>query len=159
MPKLPKVIFFIYLPSSLFFNVHLLSITLSFRFLCPPWQKIALESKELLAACLRKIPGLNKVKLVDAVWIWTEPHSMRLKIKVTVQKEVINGAILQQAAVIEFIVRNQQCKDCERSYAEGGWHGLVQIRQRVPHKRTFFYLEQVLLKHQAHSECMNIVVS
>ncbi len=127
--------------------------------MCPPWQKVALESKELLSACLRKIPGINKVKLVDAVWIWTEPHSMRLKIKVTVQKEVVNGAILQQAAVVEFIVRNQQCKDCERSYAEGGWHGLVQIRQRVPHKRTFFYLEQVLLKHQAHSECMNIVVS
>ena len=60
--------------------------------------------------CLRKIPGLNKVKLVDSVWIWTEPHSMRLKLKITVQKEVVNGAILQQAAVIEYIVRNQQCK-------------------------------------------------
>jgi nonsense-mediated mRNA decay protein 3 len=34
------------------------------RFLCPPWQKIELESKELMAACLRKIPSLNKVKLI-----------------------------------------------------------------------------------------------
>ena len=84
---------------------------------------------------------------------------MRLKIKITVQKEVMNGAILQQAAVIDFVNRNQQCKDCEASYAEGGWHAVVQIRQRASHKRTFFYLEQVLLKHGAHSDCMNIVVS
>lgn len=34
------------------------------RFLCPPWQKVQLESKELMAACLRKIPGLSKVKLI-----------------------------------------------------------------------------------------------
>ena len=36
----------------------------NFRFLCPPWQKVQLESKELMAACLRKIPGLSKVKLI-----------------------------------------------------------------------------------------------
>ena len=83
------------------------------RFLCPPWQKVELESKELMAACLRKIPGLNKLKLIDAIWIWTEPHSLRLKIKITVQKEVINGAILQQAAVVEFTIRNQQCESCQ----------------------------------------------
>ena len=38
---------------------------------------------------------------LSTVWIWTEPHSMRLKIKITIQKEVINGAILQQ--VIYFL--------------------------------------------------------
>ncbi len=110
-----------------------------------------------MSVCLRKIPGLNKVKVIDAVWIWTEPHSMRLKIKITVQKEVMNGAILQQAVVIEYIIRNQQCKDCEASYTEAGWHAVVQIRQRVSHKRTFFYLEQLLLKHNAHSDAINIV--
>lgn len=127
------------------------------RFLCPPWQSVQLESKELLAACLRKIPGLSKVKLIDAVWIWTEPHSMRLKIKLTVQKEVMNGAILQQAALVDFTIRNQQCKNCEASYAQGVWHAVVQVRQRVSHKRTFFYLEQLLLKHGAHSDTINIV--
>ena len=127
------------------------------RFLCPPWQSVQLESKELLAACLRKIPGLSKVKLIDAVWIWTEPHSMRLKIKLTVQKEVMNGAILQQAALVDFTIRNQQCKNCEASYAQGVWHAVVQVRQRVSHKRTFFFLEQLLLKHGAHSDTINIV--
>lgn len=121
--------------------------------------KVDLESKELMSACLRKIPGLSKVKVVDAVWIWTEPHSMRLKIKLTIQKEVLNGAILQQAKIVEFTIRNQQCKTCQSFYAQGVWHAVVQVRQHVPHKRTFFYLEQVLLKYNAHSDCLQITVS
>ena len=127
------------------------------RFLGPPWMELQLESKELLSLCLRKVPGLKNIKLIDAVWIWTEPHSMRLKIKLTIQKEVINGAILQQAMVIEFIIRNQQCTSCQASYATGAWHAVVQIRQRVHHKRTFFFIEQLLLKHNAHSDCINMV--
>lgn len=126
------------------------------RWLRPPFVNCELESRELMALCLRKINGLNKVKLVDAQWIWTEPHSKRLKIKLTIQKEVINGAILQQALVCEFIIRNQQCSDCQRSYAEGSWMSLVQVRQRVEHKRTFYYLEQVLLKNGAHTKASNI---
>eukprot|EP00598_Pedospumella_elongata_P005954 CAMPEP_0184967166 /NCGR_PEP_ID=MMETSP1098-20130426/637_1 /TAXON_ID=89044 /ORGANISM="Spumella elongata, Strain CCAP 955/1" /LENGTH=590 /DNA_ID=CAMNT_0027488579 /DNA_START=62 /DNA_END=1834 /DNA_ORIENTATION=+ len=126
------------------------------RFLAPPWQSMALESKELMTVCLRKVTGLSKVKLIDAVWIWTEPHSLRLKIKLTVQKEVINGAVLQQASVVEFVIRNQQCKACEASFAQGNWHAIVQVRQRVPHKRTFFFLEQLILKHESHMECIKI---
>ena len=112
-----------------------------------------------MSACLRKIPGLNTLKLVDAAWIWTEPHSMRLKIKLTVQKEVINSAILQQSVVVDFVIKNQQCSNCQASFATGAWQAVVQVRQRVSHKRTFFFLEQLLLKHHAHSECINIVVS
>lgn len=80
-----------------------------------------LESKELMILCLRKIAGLRSVKLIDAVWIWTEPHSMRLKIKLTVQKEVMHGAVLQQSTIVEFCIRNQQCKHCEASFAQGAW--------------------------------------
>jgi len=82
---------------------------------------------------------------------------MRLKIKITVQKEVAGGAILQQAAVVDFAIKNQQCKNCEASYAQGVWHGVAQVRQRVSHKRTFYLLEQILLKHHAHSDCINII--
>ena len=58
------------------------------RFLNPPnhWMPAALESKELLGLCLKRIRGLNKVRLVDARWIWTEPHSNRLNIELTIQK-------------------------------------------------------------------------
>jgi hypothetical protein len=31
---------------------------------------------------------LLKVRLVDAGFVWTEPHSKRLKVKLTIQKEV-----------------------------------------------------------------------
>ncbi|KAF0750577.1 hypothetical protein AaE_006662, partial [Aphanomyces astaci] len=47
-----------------------------------------LESLDLMALCLKKIHGLNKdVKLIDASFIWTEPHSKRIKLKLTIRKE------------------------------------------------------------------------
>jgi len=39
-----------------------------------------LESRELLSLCLKKLKGLNRVKLVDAGFVWTEPHSKRIKV-------------------------------------------------------------------------------
>merc|ERR1711974_592355 len=56
------------------------------RFLQPPkyWLQCELESKELLSLCIKKVRGLTKTKLVDASFIWTEPHSMRLKVKLTI---------------------------------------------------------------------------
>ncbi len=61
------------------------------RYFNPPtqWVVADLESKELLSVCLKRVRGLNKIKLVDAGFIWTEPHSRRLKVKLTIQKEVI----------------------------------------------------------------------
>ncbi|CAE7566185.1 nmd3, partial [Symbiodinium microadriaticum] len=97
------------------------------------------------------------LKIVDAVWIWTEAHSLRLQIKLTIQKEVVNGAILQQATVVEYIIRNQQCKTCQSYYAQGVWQAVVQVRQHVSHKRTFYYLEQLLLKNNAHADCLQIM--
>ena len=122
----------------------------------PPWVTADLESRELLAICLKKISGLNKVKLIDAGWIWTEPHSKRLKLKLTVQKEVMNGAILQQSFVVTFIVRNQQCDECQASFTNHSWKAVVQVRQKVDHKRTFFYLEQLILKHRVHEKTSSI---
>lgn len=60
------------------------------RYLAPPtqWVICDMESRELLAICLRKLKGLSKVRLIDAGFIWTEPHSKRLRVKLTIQKEV-----------------------------------------------------------------------
>ena len=60
------------------------------RYLQPPsaWVSCVLESRELLSLCLKKLKGLSKVHLVDAGFVWTEPHSKRIKVKLTVQKEV-----------------------------------------------------------------------
>ena len=43
----------------------------------------------MLAICLKKLRGLKEVRLVDAAFVWTEPHSKRIKTKLTIQKEVI----------------------------------------------------------------------
>lgn len=127
------------------------------------WMACDLESRELMTLCLKNVSGLNKnassedkVRLIDASWIWTEPHSMRLKVRLTVQKEVQSGTILQQSFVVEFIVRNQQCVECQAEFRTGSWKSLVQVRQRVSHKRTFLYLEQLILKHGAHRGALNI---
>ncbi|KAJ3158398.1 hypothetical protein HDU86_002864 [Geranomyces michiganensis] len=128
------------------------------RYLQPPniWVKADLESRELLALCLKKLKGLGKVRLVDAGFIWTEPHSKRVKVKLTIQKEVFAATILQQVFVVEFIVANQHCEECERVDAQLTWKAVVQVRQKVLHKRTFLWLEQLILKHNAHKDTTNI---
>ena len=68
---------------------------------------------------------------MDAGFIWTEPHSKRLKVKLTIQKEVMNGALLQQTFVVEFVVHNQMCDDCHRVEAKDFWRACVQVRQKV----------------------------
>jgi nonsense-mediated mRNA decay protein 3 len=80
------------------------------RYHQPPtyWVKCSLESKELLQLCLKKLKGLSKVKLIDASFIWTEPHSRRIKIKVVIQKVVLGGVKVQQPCVIEFSVEYLQ---------------------------------------------------
>jgi nonsense-mediated mRNA decay protein 3 len=124
------------------------------------WIACELESRELMALCLSHVSGLSKnlatsnggkkktgalsehhaaskIRLVDAGWIWTEPHSMRLKVRLTIQREVQAGTILQQSFTVTFIVRNQQCIECQAEFRQGSWKSLVQVRQRVAHKRTF----------------------
>jgi len=121
------------------------------------WVTVALESRELLALCLKKIKGINKdVKLVDAGFVWTEPHSKRIKVKLTIQKEVLNSAILQQVFIVEFIIANMQCLECQKSYTEHTWNTCVQVRQKVKHKRTFFFLEQLLLKHGVCEKAISV---
>ncbi|CAM9699858.1 unnamed protein product [Laminaria digitata] len=65
------------------------------------WSHFELESAPFLALVLKKIPGLSKHDLVNAKWIWTEPHSKRLKVHLTVRKEVLNKVMLQQETVVE----------------------------------------------------------
>ena len=131
------------------------------RYLQPPrhWLRADPESKELLTYCIKRIRGLQKastlpaalawlapaaaycsleaqVKLVDASFIWTEPHSRRLKVKLTVQGEVLNGAILQQSFVVEYIVETNMCIDCTRAVVNPNvWTAVAQVRwqQHRPH--------------------------
>ncbi|PYH76997.1 nonsense-mediated mRNA decay protein 3 [Aspergillus uvarum CBS 121591] len=128
------------------------------RWLSPPatWTVAAPESRELLALCLRKLKRLNKVRVMDASFIWTEPHSRRIKLKLTVQDSLDNDALVQQSFEVTYSVLYLQCPDCKKSYTHNHWRASVQVRQAVMHKRTFLYLEQLILKHKAHNDTINI---
>ncbi|KAJ7062946.1 NMD3 family-domain-containing protein [Mycena amicta] len=128
------------------------------RFLSPPqsWTLARPESPELLSICLRKLKGLNKVRLTEAHFIWTEPHSKRLRVSITIQKEVLTNTILEQTFELEYLVQYGQCPDCAKLAAKNTWKALVQVRQKVPHKRTFLFLEQLILKHGAQKDTISV---
>ncbi|KAF7811549.1 60S ribosomal export protein NMD3 [Senna tora] len=131
-------------------------------YLQPPrtWVKARLESKELLTFCLNKLKrnfNSNKVRLVHAEFIWTEPHSKRIKVKVKIQKEILNGAVLEQSYHIEYVQQEHMCESCSRIQTNPDqWVAAVQLRQHVTHRRTFFYLEQLILKHGAAATAIRI---
>ena len=89
--------------------------------------------------CLRRLKGLNKVRLVDASFIWTEPHSRRIRIKITVQGEAMANTIVQQTFEVEYVVIAMQCPDCAKSYTTNTWRATVQIRQKVHIREPFVF--------------------
>ncbi|XP_050312977.1 60S ribosomal export protein NMD3 [Anthonomus grandis grandis] len=127
------------------------------RYLQPPseWVHCALESRELLTVCLKRLKGLNRLKLVDAGFVWTEPHSKRIKVKLVVHGEVM-GAVLQKEFVVVYTLAHQMCDDCHRTEAKDYWKALVQVRQKAENKKTFYYLEQLILRHKAHESTLGI---
>lgn len=46
-------------------------------------------------------------------------------------QQVLKNAKLQQEFVVEFVIRNQQCDECQRSYTAHTWKAIVQLRQKV----------------------------
>ena len=126
------------------------------------WQHHELESAGLLAMCLKKIPALSngKATLLDAAWVWTEPHSLRLKVKVTFEAGVLDDKVkLKQTAVADFIVKNKQCLDCIREATDHTWGAMIQIRQRVGHKQSLYMVEHLLTKKELHTLMLNVEVT
>jgi nonsense-mediated mRNA decay protein 3 len=49
-------------------------------------------------------------------------------VKLTIQAEVFNGTILQQGFVVEFVVENHMCLECNRANASPNtWTACVQV--------------------------------
>jgi nonsense-mediated mRNA decay protein 3 len=48
------------------------------------------------------------------------------------------------------------CDDCHRKEAKDTWNAVCQVRQRATHKKTFFYLEQLIIKHNAQQNTLSI---
>ncbi len=69
---------------------------------------------------------------------------------------MLTNTILEQTFEIEYLVQHGQCSDCAKLAAKNTWKALVQVRQKVPHKRTFLYLEQLILKHNAQKDTISV---
>ena len=125
------------------------------RYKRPPWIKVERESQDMMNLCLSKIKGLNKVQLIDSSFVWTEPHSKEIKIKLTIQKE-LNKSLISTSFIVTLKEDWTQCEDCKKTFTPHIWRAVVQLRQKVNHKRTFLFLEQVILKHKAQNKALNI---
>ena len=93
----------------------------------PQWVAMEAESAELLALCVKRVRGLKAVRLVDAAFIWTEPHSRRLKVKLTVARDVLSGQQLQQSFVVEFVVKTRNCDRCNKLAAKDTWQWISAV--------------------------------
>jgi nonsense-mediated mRNA decay protein 3 len=102
------------------------------------WVHHPYESAGLLGLCLKKLGAVSKAKILDAAWIWTEPHSKRLKLYVDVEKAVLDGKMnVQQRIVAEFSLKNKMCSDCMRSESDHSWGAMIQLRQVCAHDACF----------------------
>ncbi|KAJ8921812.1 hypothetical protein NQ315_008444 [Exocentrus adspersus] len=64
--------------------------------------------------------------------------------------------MLEQVFVVEYTVSHQMCDDCHRTEAKDYWRASVQVRQKAENKKTFYYLEQLILKHKVHENALGI---
>jgi len=54
------------------------------------------------------------------------------------------------------VVHWVQCDDCKKEFTPHTWASCIQVRQRAEHKKTFLYLEQVMLKLGVTSKTLKI---
>lgn len=71
--------------------------------------------------------------------------------------QVLNGAILQQVFVVEFVIQSQMCDDCHRVEAKDFWKAVVQVRQKVHDCCLMDHIYTYYLFHSVPCGCMLIV--
>jgi nonsense-mediated mRNA decay protein 3 len=112
-----------------------------------------------MALCLKRVSGLSKVKILDAFWIWTEPHSKRLKVAIEIEKMVLDDRVtLRQKLEVEYVIHNRQCLECIREASEHSWGSQVQLRQRTSDSRALIALESSLTKAGMHHLMLSVDV-
>lgn len=56
----------------------------------------------------------------------------------------------------EFIELYMQCDECKKEFTPHTWGAVVQLRQHVEHKKTFYLIEQLILKHGAYDKVLKV---
>lgn len=127
-----------------------------FRYSGSKWSLCNRESKELLSILLKKINGIKHLRLLNANFIWTEEHSRRIKVNLVLEKDLTDEVIIRKNCVVEFEENSTQCDKCKKNFTPHIWTARVQIRQKIKNKKTFFFLEQMLLKNNIHKVAIKI---
>lgn len=101
------------------------------------------------------------MKILEAIWVWTEPHSKRLRVCVDVEKSVLDGKVdLRQRVEIVYIVINRQCSECIRDASDHSWGAVIQLRQRVSSaqalSRGLAHIENELWKASLHNLMLGV---
>jgi nonsense-mediated mRNA decay protein 3 len=99
------------------------------------WVSHDAESPELLSFCVKKIPFMqnpasNSIKINDSNWIWTEPHSKRLKLYINYEHklEKYQSLTISNQIQAEFIIKNKQCMSCIYENNDHKWNAMIQLR-------------------------------
>ncbi|KAK8794756.1 hypothetical protein WA158_001737 [Blastocystis sp. Blastoise] len=123
------------------------------------WASCERESGDLLGLMLKLNKGLKKIKVVDACFVWTEPHSRRMIIKLTYKKSILNGVIVQNTVDLHYKEIQSMCPDCNKVTTNYLWEACVQLRQKVEHKRTLLNLEQIIIQKHLHKNASDVDLS
>lgn len=121
------------------------------------WSPCEWESAELLGLVLKLIKiKKGGPKITDATFVYTEEHSKRIKVKLVLEKEIVKDTSMSQTHVVELVIKNLQCVDCEREFTPHTWNTVVQVRQRCEHARTFNQLESMLMKNKTLNKLLRV---
>lgn len=119
------------------------------------------ESPEMMAILLKQIPalsgknnqhmkrsGVQGLKILDSMFIWTEPNSMRMRVMLTIKAD-INDVSIQQRIKVEFIVHWKQCPDCIKVSRQRTWQAIVQLRQKRDDSRKGLLILELAIARNA----------
>lgn len=63
----------------------------------------------MMGILLKKVKGMNKVTFQSASFVWTEPHSKRMKLRIVFGREVSDNMKIEVTEVVEFVENYTQC--------------------------------------------------
>eukprot|EP00986_Skeletonema_menzelii_P005168 scaffold1818_cov151-Skeletonema_menzelii.AAC.3 len=119
------------------------------------------ESPEMMALLLKQIPalsgkstqyvkraGVQALQVLDSMFIWTEPNSMRQRLMLTIKAD-INDVSIQQRIKVEFIVKWKECTDCTKEARQNTWSAIVQLRQKRDDSRKGLLILELAIARNA----------
>lgn len=118
------------------------------------------ESPELMNVLLKQIPALTKnnqtvkragvsnIKILDSIFVWTEPNSMRMRVMLTLKADVSDVSI-QQRIKVEFKIHWKQCQDCIKESRQRTWQAIVQLRQKRDDVRKGLLVMEIAIARNA----------